>query len=243
MKLTPTLLIFDIDGTLTDSAGLGRVAFEKAAEEIYQISNSAEGIKPHGRTDQDIFEEILQRNDISYSDINAEFSAFCDRYVPHLARLLYESDKPKLLPGVELLLKRLGEVKNIYLALGTGNIEQGAYLKLQRHGVAGLFPAGGFGSDSVDRPEIISIALRRAQHHYRIPFPARSAWVIGDTPYDINAGKWLGANTIGVATGSFNQYELNLHQPTALFQDLDDREHFLDVIQGRLKFNMNNVRG
>lgn len=243
MKSTPTLLIFDIDGTLTDSAGLSRVAYECAIEELYQIRNSADGVKPFGRTDQDIFEEILQRNTVSYSDIDTAFSEFCDRYVPHLARLLHESDKPTLLPGVEVLLKKLCKTENVHLALGTGNIEQGAYLKLQRHGVANLFPVGGFGSDSVNRSEIISIALRRARNHYRIAFPARSIWVIGDTPNDINAGKWLGANTIGVATGGFNQYELNLHQPTALFQDFDDWEHFLDVIKGRLKFNMNNVRG
>ncbi len=242
MKSTPILLIFDVDGTLTDSAGLTRVAYESAVQEMYGVENSANGVKPHGRTDQDIFEEILRRNRIDYDDIDAEFDAFCDKYIPHLARLLHESDKPRLLPGVTVLLNKLSKIKNVYLSLGTGNIEQGAYLKLQRHGIAGLFPVGGFGSDSADRPEIISIALRRARHHYRIPFPARSIWVIGDTPFDIVAGKWLGANTIGVATGNFDQYELSLHKPNALFQDLDDWERFIEVINERVRFNTARVR-
>jgi len=52
----PALLIFDVDGTLTESAGLTRVAFEKAVEDIYAIHNSTEGIKPYGKTDQRISE-------------------------------------------------------------------------------------------------------------------------------------------------------------------------------------------
>ena len=49
-----TLLIFDIDGTLTDSAGLTRIAFEKAVYEMYSINDSARGIIPYGKTDQQI---------------------------------------------------------------------------------------------------------------------------------------------------------------------------------------------
>ena len=226
----PILLIFDIDGTLTDSAGMSRVAYEIAVDKIYRIKKSARGIKADGKTDPLIFFDILQRNGVAYNDPEFEFERFSEVYIQNLGRLLFESDKPKLQPGVKVLLSGLSDHKNIYLALGTGNVEMGAYLKLKRHGIEQLFPVGGFGSDSVERSEIISIAFRRAQHYYHIPFPMRDTWVIGDTPYDIFAGNSLGANTMAVATGSYSIGELEGFKPTAIMGDLSDFKRFKRII-------------
>jgi len=241
MDQTPRLLIFDVDGTLTDSAGITRAAYESVVEELYGVSNSTRAIKPAGRTDRDIFFEILNLNQIEVADPNPEFRKFCDLYIPLLGRLLTESKKPRLLLGVKTLLEKLAALEPIHLALGTGNIEQSAYLKLNRHNIASYFPVGGFGSDSSVRSEIIAIALRRAQHYYRVPFSVRDTWVIGDTPYDIQAGRELGVNTLAVATGPHDQFELARHKPSALFADLDDWEHFIRVIVGKIKFNVEGL--
>ncbi|MFH0764882.1 MAG: HAD hydrolase-like protein [Calditrichota bacterium] len=241
MDQTPRLLIFDVDGTLTDSAGITRTAYETVVEELYGVRNSTRGLKPAGRTDRDIFFEILNLNQIEVTDQNEEFRKFSDLYIPLLGRLLTESKKPRLLAGVKTLLEKLAALEPMHLALGTGNIEQSAYLKLHRHNVSSYFPVGGFGSDSSVRAEIIAIALRRAQHYYRVPFATRDTWVIGDTPFDIQAGRDAGANTLAVATGPHDQYELARYKPTALFSDLDDWDHFIHVITGKIRFNVEGL--
>jgi len=88
---------------------------------------------------------------------------------------------------------------------------------------------------------LISIAYRRAQHYYRIPFSTRDTWVIGDTHHDILAGRRIGVNTLAVATGAHSQFELARFQPTALLQDLDDWQRFIQIITGKLKLNSTNL--
>ena len=73
MTKKPALLIFDVDGTLTESVGLTRVAFEKAVEDIYAIPNSSAGIKPYGKTDQGIFREILENNGLPIENFSTQF--------------------------------------------------------------------------------------------------------------------------------------------------------------------------
>lgn len=227
------LLIFDIDATLFDSGGLGRTAIEKAVEDIYGIRGSTIGIIPHGMTDKLIFLKILKRSGIALDNFDDDFERFCERYIQEFSILLQNSDQPRLLGGVDKLIRHLAAQPGIFLAVGTGNIEQSAFLKLHHHDMAKFFPVGGFGSDSQNRSEIISIAYHRAQNHYRIPFAIRDTWVIGDTPHDIQAGKDLGVNTLAVATGIHDIRSLFEYMPTALFEDLTDIERFMFVIRDK----------
>ncbi len=237
MNRKPTLLIFDVDGTLTDSAGLTRRALDMAAEEIYGLKEATDGINAHGQTDQKIFFEILEKNSLERKNFPDQFDKFSECYVGHLGRLLVESDKPRLQRGVGELLEVLSNVSWIYLALGTGNTEQGAYLKLHRQGIAHHFPVGGFGSDDGDRTAVLAIAFHRAQHYYRIPFSTRDTWVIGDTPRDIFCGKRMGASVIAVATGAYTMIELARYKPDALFPEFDDVERFMDIIMGKIRLS------
>jgi phosphoglycolate phosphatase len=227
----PILLIFDVDGTLTDSAGLTRVALDLTALEFYGVEKATRGITAYGQTDKNIFEEMLKNNGISFDDLPAEFARFSQRYTQNLERLLAESHKPRLHNGIRELLERLVEEDNVFLALGTGSIELGARLKLRRHGVDHVFPVGGFADDSSERSELISAAYRRSCEHYGINFPLSRTWVIGDTPNDVICGRKLGANTIAVATGMSDMAELQSYTPTAIFPDFSDHFKFLQVVR------------
>jgi len=230
MSGKPALLIFDIDGTLTHSAGLTRVAFELAVKDIYNISNSTQGINPFGRTDKHIFREILSLNNLPDDNFDVQFERFSQVSTEYLERQLKASDQPRLHNGVRDLLKALSRENDIYLALGTGNIKENAYLKLERHNIVHLFPVGGFGSDDEDRTSLLRIAHRRACEYYCVEFDAGNCWVIGDTPQDIAGGRNIGAETIGVATGTYSEDELRGHGPTAVFSDLTDRNRFMNLI-------------
>ena len=225
------LLLFDVDGTLTYSPGLTRLAFELAAEEIYGVKNATRGIEPHGRTDQLIFREILINNDLPSHNFDDQFIAFSQLYLEKFEKILSESEEQRVHIGVSELLEALTEIPGIYLALGTGNIEGGAYLKLKQHGIDRYFPVGGFGSDSSDRIELLTIAHQKAEKHYKRKFSLFNTWVIGDTPIDITCGQQMGASTIAVATGVFNSSDLSRFNPTAIFEDFSDTDRFVRIIQ------------
>ena len=232
MNRLPVLLLFDVDGTLTYSAGLTRVAFDRAIEELYQVQNSTRGIEPFGRTDQWIFRRILENNSLSEEDFPEQFSTFSSVAARCLNHELNASDKPRLHNGVANLLRLLADVDNLFLALGTGNIKENALLKIKRHGIDHYFPVGGFGSDSEDRSEILDIAYRRACEYYGKDFLRENTWVIGDTPLDIKHGKEIEAKTIAVATGTFDIDELLRHSPDAVFEDFSDVHGFLNTVDG-----------
>lgn len=231
MVVTKKLLIFDIDGTLTDNGGLTRVALELAAKEMYGVDRTTAGITSWGQTDHNIFKLMVENNHLPVSNVQAEFPIFIALYTAYLQKLLFESPRPRLHVGVRELLDQLVKEPDICLALGTGNIEQTGRMKLERHKVDHLFAVGGFGSDSAERPVLLQIALDRGRLHFGEPFISGDYWVIGDTPNDVKSGKAIGAGTIAVCTGTYNREELAKHNPDAVLSDLSDIERFLAIVR------------
>ena len=231
MAENSSLLIFDVDGTLTDSAGLTRMAFEKAIEDIYSIPNSSEGIEPYGKTDQGIFREILINNGIATKDFRTQFDNMSRLSAVYLDKGLRASKKPKLHEGIRSLLERLSIEDGVFLALGTGNTKINSYIKLDLHGIGSYFPVGGFGCDDEDRVKIVETAYNRAVSYYKINFKKRSTWIIGDTPLDIECGKAINARTIAVATGNYNIKELRSYNSDEVLLTLNDHERFLALIR------------
>jgi phosphoglycolate phosphatase-like HAD superfamily hydrolase len=88
-----------------------------------------------------------------------------------------------LAPGARELLETLAKRDDMYLALGTGNIESGAKTKLAYHDIEHFFATGGFGSDGTTRQEIIASGIDKSQRLFGTTFDR--IIVIGDTPYDI----------------------------------------------------------
>ncbi len=227
---SPILLIFDLDGTLANTGGVGRKTFELTFYEMYGITNAAGGVKPAGKTDQLIFEELLKRNSVVYIDFAQEFKQFSKHYIANFKMLFAKSDKPFIYDGVKTLLERLWMTNNVYMVLGTGNLRETATVHLQKHGISKYFPTGGFSNNVKQRPQLIKRAFDNAVDHYRVPFKPEQTWVIGDTPSDIAAGKVNGFHTLALGSGKFTIDELREHNPEALLDDLTDSEKFLSIV-------------
>lgn len=198
--MTQTLLIFDVDGTLI-STKAGRRAFNRALEQFFGVAAAAEGIPMAGRTDLVIYRDICARRGLDA----ATFGAFRLEFVAQLAEAL--NDEPgHVLPGVVELLEACSAEESFTLALGTGNVEPGARLKLAPHNLNRFFPVGGFGDEGETRDDVIAMAIRRAEAFKGTAF-SRTV-VIGDTPLDIACGKANRCLTVGVATGHHKREEL-----------------------------------
>ena len=95
------------------------------------------------------------------------------------------------------------------LALGTGNVRETAYTKLQRFGLDTYFPVGGFGGDHEKRADLVRAALADARAHYDVDFDPADTWVIGDTSADVAAARDAGCRVMAVMTGPHREAELS----------------------------------
>lgn len=135
-------------------------------------------------------------------------------------------DKIPILPGVEDLLELLTD-NGTLLGLVTGNLEPIAWGKLKSIGIDHYFKLGGFGSDNINRTELVKIGIKKASNDFNFN---GITFVIGDTPRDIKAGFEAGAKTIAVATGTYTMDELKEFNPDYVFIDLRKKEEIFKAI-------------
>lgn len=223
------LLLFDIDGTLLLTHGVGRRSVEAALEQVLGRPMSTEGVSFSGKTDPQIFAEVLARHGLAPADLGGRFDEVLAAYTG-LMRSAIETKGVEVLRGVPELLRSLAPRPDLQLALLTGNLEPIAYWKLEAAGLAHHFPFGAFGSDSPDRNALPGIALARARTHTGRHFEGRDVVVIGDTERDIACGRVVGAFAVAVCTGHFTRDDLAPHEPDVLLDDLSDASAFLSHV-------------
>lgn len=226
MKL---LLLWDIDGTLILSGGAGMRALQLALREQFSCEGSLADIEFAGRTDQWIIRAVFRKFGITPTPENTR--RLVDAYVQALPAAL-ANPEARVLPGVREILRSAAEHGQIAQGLLTGNIRQGAQLKLAHHGLWQHFAYGAFADDSEHRNELGPHAVRRASEHHGVEFAAANVWVIGDTPHDIACGKIIGARTLAVATGGYPVDVLRRQEPTVVLEDLADTGRVLQLLVG-----------
>jgi len=225
--MTPRLIFFDIDQTLIQSAGCGRRALQTAFKEILGVENALEGISMSGKTDTSIAFEVLENNRMLQSLSPKKDLFLWERYAFHLERELAESKEAAVAVGILDLLAALKQTPHTHLALLTGNIRQGAKLKLDRFGLWNYFPVGGFGDDHMDRNRVAQIALTRASEHFGESFDLENVFVVGDSLRDIQAANAIKAKAVSVATGLDPYERLQQEKPFALFRDFSNMAEVL----------------
>lgn len=227
------LVLFDVDGTLLDAGGGGRRAVFRALRAVFGTTGPTEGVSFAGRTDPQIARERLEAVGWSRDAVDARLDQLWDAYVAELRREL-SAAPPRVLPGALALLERVAAAGGeTVTGLLTGNVREGARLKLEAAGIGWeRFAVGAFGSDHADRPELPAVAVRRARERTGIDFAGREVVVIGDTPFDVRCGDRLGTRTIAVATGGASREELAAERPDHLFADLADTEAVWRAIAG-----------
>jgi phosphoglycolate phosphatase len=226
------LVLFDIDGTILLTAGAGRRAILAALGEEVGSSAAFGQVRFDGKTDPQIVTELLESAGYQGPHGSERVSAICRRYVELLAgELEQRTSRTTVMPGVHPLLDRLEAEEGVVLGLLTGNVAQGATLKLRSAGLdPGRFRVGAYGSDSPNRSELPPIAAHRAEPYFgRIPTGAEVI-IIGDTPADIACGECIGARAIAVATGGYSVTDLASCGPHAVFEDLSDTGRVIDAI-------------
>ncbi len=222
------LVLFDIDGTLV-SGGPAKHAFHVAMIEAYGTAGDIELHEFSGKTDPQIARELLRGAGVDDRSIDQDLPRLWGAYLREL-----EARLPALpmdvLPGARALVDHLASLEEVALGLVTGNIADGARLKLGSAGFHDRFTLGGYGSDAEERDELPAIALERARERWRIDFEPDRVVVVGDTPRDVQCGRAHGLRTVAVATGSFSAGALQESGPDAVLDDFQDLRRVLEAL-------------
>ncbi len=222
-------VLFDIDGTLILSGGAGSRALSQAFRELFRRDNALEGIKPDGKTDPAIIREMC-RKVLGRDCQGEELESLCRQYLYFLNREVPESPGYRVMPGIPELLEKLELKEGVTMGLATGNLEEGARIKLERAGLNRYFRFGGFGSDCEDRVELTRIAISRSQEFIGQELKKQDIYIVGDTPFDIQSSALLGTTSVAVATGSYSTTQLKECQPDYLFTDFSAPEPLLKAL-------------
>src|SRR6266581_8720863 len=191
-----TVALFDIDGTLLTTAGAARAAFTRALSEAARRSISPDGYSFSGRTDPQIARDILSGHGVAGAELEQAIPESIRLYLRYFAEIT-GLDKARLLPGVPELLDALASRRDARTALLTGNVEQGARLKLGHFGITRYFDfsLSCFGSDDADRYRLPALALERARRTLGDGIAGDRRVRVGDSEHDVLCGRSIGARS------------------------------------------------
>ena len=233
-SLPPVILaLWDIDGTLVDTAGHGRDAFGEAFSAVFGRDADVAAVSMAGRTDQAIALALLEHAGVEEGDSHLEpmFAALATALAARREQIVSEG---RAMPGTHAVLAALAGHAGITQSLLTGNIELNAALKL---GAFGLdehvdLDIGGYGSDHGTRSELVRIARDKAHRIRGLSVTAAQTVLIGDTPLDVAAAHSAGARAIAVATGGYDREALEATGAETVLDDLGDTDAVLHAVLG-----------
>lgn len=212
---TPVLL-FDLDGTLVDS-------IELIVQAAVHAFDGREGPRPTREEWVALIGTPLAPMLRRWAHDDDDVKFLWDRYrayqVEHHDRLV------SAYPGAVELIRRL-HARGHKMAIVSSKIEAGIRRSLDYVGITDCFGAL-IGIEATEKhkpePEPVLLALER------LGASASDAWFIGDSPYDVLAGRMAGVRTIGVLSGPYDRTAMEQAEPTHLVETLTAIEPLLVV--------------
>jgi phosphoglycolate phosphatase len=226
------LILWDVDGTLIHTDGIGAAVFDRALE---QVLGKAPTSRLHlsGKTDPQIALEYLEAMAVEDPDTQLpRVIEVIEAEVAAAAAMLAERGRAHA--GVPELLRRLAAEDGVHQTLLTGNTAANAAVKVTAFGLEQWLDleTGAYGSDNADRRELVPIALERTRRLRGLEVDAADTWVVGDTANDLACARAGGARCLLVGTGRTPVEELEALEPDAALADLSDVDAAFQVLIG-----------
>lgn len=227
------LVLFDIDGTLLRSTGIGMGSMREALESMHPgLEFPFDGIPIAGRLDTLIFRDLLAIHGLPHRD--EDHAEFRRRYAERLARRVAAGGPVRALPGAGSLAGRLADAPGVTVGLLTGNYPETGRMKIEAAGLDwSRFAIGAFAGDGPDRRSLVPVAMRRLRDRAGREIAPREVVVIGDTPLDVDCAAAHGCRSLAVATGHHPIDELRGSGADLSVADLDDTDALCGWILGR----------
>jgi phosphoglycolate phosphatase-like HAD superfamily hydrolase len=191
-----------------------------ALEAVFGIH--AEGPDIPGDTAPAHIRRALRSVRVPEAEIDAGLPRWCETFSNHYVRLLAAADTSHWQVGPHAA-EAAAAVE--YRALLTGNPPAVAHTRMERLGLAELFPRGqgAFGCERESRSELFALARERAGN-----WPGERTVAVGDTPLDVSSAHAGGCRCIGVTTGNYGVEELE--EADAVIANLGELEAALAAL-------------
>jgi phosphoglycolate phosphatase len=226
------LVLWDVDGTLVHTRGIGAAVFDQAFEQVMGAAPAAR-IPLSGKTDPQITLEYLELMAVADPGLHLPpVLAAVEAEVAAAATVLAETGH--VLPGVAAVLSRLAAEERVHQSLLTGNTLANAIVKVTAFGLQHLvdIESGAYGSDHADRRMLVPVAWERARRLRGLAAGPDSTWVVGDTANDLACARAAGARCLLVATGGTSFDDLAALGPDALLADMSDTDTAVGILLG-----------
>ncbi len=224
----PLLVLWDIDHTLIENAGVSKEIY--AAAFTYLAGEPpASAAVTEGRTDRLIMGEMFRRHRLPEPRWPVVNEALARAGGERLGELRLRG---RALPGVADALKATAAQGGWVSSVLTGNIAENAEVKLAAFGLDTLLDlrVGAYGADALQRPDLVDVARRRARCERGLS-DGSPVVLVGDTPRDVEAALMTGAHVIAVATGVHSAAELSAAGASTVLPDLSDTAGLLGLLQ------------
>lgn len=223
-------VIFDIDGTLTDTKGVDDKCFIKAFYNIFKIDITNENwAKLKNVTDWGITEEIINRECGRKLD-SKELNAMMTEHV-RLLKLAKEEDPSQfeIIKNANTFLKTMLAHSEYQVGIATGACEQSAVLKLEPFDLD-LDKIAFSNSDKYkSREEITEDVIDQLSTTYEEP---DEVIYLGDGAWDYKTCQNLGVKFIGI---DYNQDgKLKALGAKNIFRDFEDAKGIEEIISNGL---------
>jgi len=219
------LVIFDIDGTLTQTTKADAECFVRSLADVCGFDDlDTDWSRYKHATDSGVFHEIYEARTGRLPSL-LEISQFRQHFVGLLAQA--SSNAPfAAVTGASLLLSRLARSAKHCVALATGAWSDSARLKMASADLCyDDYPASS-SDDALDRESIIRLSMQRAAERYG---RSDSTVYVGDGIWDALACRRLGIPFIGVATDGWAA-RLAAEAAVRVFADFSDTDLFLSTL-------------
>ncbi|HXE53872.1 MAG TPA: HAD family hydrolase [Tepidisphaeraceae bacterium] len=208
---TRRLVLFDIDGTLTQSNEMDTDSFVRAMSEHLGKPVESDWSRYRNVTDSGIAAELLQR----YGRPPGDCDRVKSRFVELISQVLQSSPSCcRQVPGAGAFLDRLRHAAGVQIGLATGGWAAAARAKLSHAGIDIAGFAFASADDAPSRIEIMKICVDRMGG----AGAADGIVYFGDGLWDLRATRELGWRFVGIADG-IQADKLRKAGATAIFDD------------------------
>jgi len=193
------LVLFDVDKTLfmTNDPLMGQATTD-AIETVWGLKlpgDAIRGIDHPGQTALRITRELLRVAGLGDGEIDPQLTHWCTEASQRYLELLADADTSHW-AAADGAAEAIDQIEN--RALLTGNPEPVARARMERIGLAQLFPPGqgAFGCEAESRAELIAIARHKAGD-----WPPERTVAVGDTTNDVTGAHEAGIRVVGFGPG------------------------------------------
>ncbi|MCI0707270.1 MAG: HAD hydrolase-like protein [Ignavibacteriae bacterium] len=224
------LVIFDIDGTLTDTTFVDHECYEQTLFDRFGIRQFPSDVNHFQHyTDPAILSQIYEER---FGSTLAQEEL--ERVRLHYTALLRATAKiwPQLfleIPGASSLLGYLRHETDWKIAIGTGSWSESARLKLDSAKIEFRDLPLATADDGMTREEIMKAAVRRALRAYRADSFSHIT-IVGDGVWDLRTARNMNYGFVGIASGS-RAGILRKYGATHILPDLRDFKWLVESLE------------